>query len=90
VGRWRCSHAMTLLTQQRLVCEIDVLRNRAKLIVLPPPCPLGVQPSDFGRAEELIERGRAASREFLAGAEGRRIPFSMSIERLRPHQHAIG
>jgi NTE family protein len=77
-------------TQQRLVREIDVLRDSAKLIVLPPPCPLGVQPIDFGSAGDLIERGRAGSRAFLDGAEAGRLPFSMSGERLRPHAHAPG
>lgn len=81
-------HAMTLLIQQRLVREIDLFRDEANLIVLPPPCPLAVQPIDFSHARELIERGRADSRAFLEGAEGGRVPASMNVNRLRPHVHA--
>ena len=36
-----------------------------RLIVLPPPCPLGVQPIDFGHADELIGRALSDAREFL-------------------------
>jgi hypothetical protein len=42
--------------------EIELPKDRARLIVLPPPCPLGVQPIDFGRARELIERALGDSR----------------------------
>jgi NTE family protein len=49
-------HALTLLTQSRLIADLESHRDRAKLIVLPPPCPLGIQPIDFSHADELIPR----------------------------------
>ena len=58
-------HALNLLIQQRLVSEIELLKDRARLIVLPPPCPLDVSPVDFSRTMELIERALRDSRRFL-------------------------
>jgi NTE family protein len=81
-------HAMALLVQQRLVREIELLRDEARLIVLPPPCPLDVQPIDFGRARELIDRARTDGRAFPEEADEARVPFSMRVERLRPQEHA--
>lgn len=82
-------HAMSLLIQQRLIIEIELLKDEARLIVLPPPCPLAVQPIDFSRAGTLIERALTDSRAFLdgVGEEGSAAPFSMHVERLRPHTH---
>jgi hypothetical protein len=33
--------------------------------VLPPPCPIDVQPTDFSRASELIARARTDTGRFL-------------------------
>jgi NTE family protein len=81
--------AMTLLIQQRLVIEVDVLRDRALLYVMPPPCPLDVQPIDFSQAEMLIERGLDDGRRFLAEIAGGTTAerASRHVERLRPHSH---
>jgi NTE family protein len=62
-------HSMSLLVMRRLQVEVELLRDRAEIIVLPPPCPLGVSPIDFGRSEELVRRGRAESRRHLDGLE---------------------
>jgi NTE family protein len=48
-------HAITLLVNQRLAQDIADFKDAAELIVLPPPCPIDVLPSDFGRAKELID-----------------------------------
>ena len=53
-------HAISLLTHRRLIDDIERHRDEAHLIVLPPPCPLGIQPIDFAHADELI--GRALQR----------------------------
>lgn len=78
-------HAMSLLIMRRLIVEIELLADQAELIVLPPPCPLEVQPIDFDRADELIQRGYEDGREHLERcADGGTdvVPFSM-----RPHSH---
>jgi NTE family protein len=61
-------HALNLLIRQRLVSEIAVFEGRVHLIVLPPPCPLGVSPADFSHTADLIERSLQNSRKFLAHA----------------------
>ena len=64
-------HAISLLTQRRLIDDIDRHQDAARLIVLPPPCPLGIQPIDFGHADELIGRALSDAREFLDGGAQR-------------------
>jgi NTE family protein len=64
-------HAMSLLIMRRLLVEVELLCDRAELIVLPPPCPLSVTPIDFSHADELISRGYAdGSRHLDAYAAG--------------------
>lgn len=40
-------HALSLLTHSRLIADVVLRRDRAQLAVLPPPCPLALQPIDF-------------------------------------------
>ncbi len=75
-------HAISLLTQRRLIDDIERHRGSAKLIVLPPPCPLGIQPIDFAHAEELIARALEDSRRFLEEGGDSRPPI-----RMRMHRH---
>jgi NTE family protein len=58
-------HALNLLAHSRLIADIELHRDQAKLVVLPPPCPLSIQPIDFGHADELIERALNDARAFL-------------------------
>lgn len=67
-------HAISQLTQRRLIDDIERYREHEhegyKLIVLPPPCPLEIQPIDFSQADKLIELALHDSRKFLeAGGE---------------------
>jgi len=78
-------HAVSLLTQRRLMDDIGRHERDAQLIVLPPPCPLSVQPIDFGRADELVGRALQDAREFLDGGGEDRAPIHM-----RMHRHARG
>jgi NTE family protein len=50
-------HAMSLLVQQRLLADIEKFRDAAELVVLSAPCPAGIQPTDFSRADQLIAAG---------------------------------
>ncbi len=50
-------HAMSLLVQQRLAADIEKFRDHAELVVLATPCPAGIQPTDFSRADQLIAAG---------------------------------
>ena len=58
-------HSMSLLLMRRLRVEIELLADRAELIVLPPPCPAGASPIDFSRSDELIAGGLDQSRRYL-------------------------
>lgn len=82
-------HAMSLLVQQRLHLEVELYAAHARLVVMPPPCPLQVQPIDFSRARELIEQALSGSREFLASLEvsGMARDAIAPSELLVPHRH---
>ena len=79
-------HAMSLLVMRRLLVEVEALRDRAELIVLPPPCPQPITPIDFSHADELIRRGYEGSRDHLAAlATGlAQMPPSMVTHDNRP------
>lgn len=74
-------HAMSLLIMRRLLLEIELLRDRAELIVLPPPCPLSVTPIDFSQADQLIRRGYEDGRDYLDVVETgeAQVPLSMTM-----------
>jgi NTE family protein len=62
-------HAMSLLVMRRLLIEVELLQDQARLVVLPPPCPLQISPIDFGRSDELIETALEGSRAYLDALE---------------------
>jgi NTE family protein len=72
-------HAMSLLVMRRLLVDVEALRERAELIVLPPPCPQAITPIDFSHADELIRRGYEDSRDYLDALEAGRIPQQPSL-----------
>jgi NTE family protein len=73
-------HALSLLTQRRLVDDIEKHKADAKLVVLPPPCPLAVPPIDFGHADLLIERGYENACAFLDDGGADRPPIRMRMQ----------
>jgi NTE family protein len=75
-------HAISLLTHRRLVDDIERHRDDAHLIVLPPPCPLNVEPIDFSHADELIDQALIDARAFLDSGGEERPPI-----RMREHHH---
>jgi NTE family protein len=79
-------HAMSLLVMRRLLVEVEMLRDRAELIVLPPPCPLTVPPIDFPHADELIRRGYEDSRDYLDTLEGGDAPAPLTMA-MQAHRH---
>jgi len=62
-------HSMSLLVMRRLLVEIELLKDRCELVVLPPPCPLRISPIDFGHSEELVRLGYTGAARHLAGIE---------------------
>jgi NTE family protein len=67
--------ATSLMVAHRFASEAAALAARANLTILPPPCPINVQPMDFGHAEELMTRAEADARVFLAERRGRVVPL---------------
>jgi len=64
--------------------------KRARLIVLPPPCPQGVEPTDFSHADELIDGALITSRAFLKSIDppDHRRADVTAAKLLGPHSHA--
>jgi NTE family protein len=80
-------HAITLLINQRLAEDIERFSHDAELIVLPPPCPLDVLPSDFSRAKQLIEDSYELACAVLAHPDPAGYWTPRSLERMQPHSH---
>ena len=78
-------HAISILTQRRLIDDIERHRGDAELVVLPPPCPLETEPIDFDHADELIARSLAGARRFLEDGGEDRPAIHM-----RMHRHGTG
>lgn len=78
-------HALTLLLRQRLVADIQRVPDDIRLVVMPPPCPLAVLPTDFSHPREMIDRGEQLGRAFLSaiGEQRHAVPPVM----LGVHQH---
>ena len=80
-------HALTLLINQRLAQDIEHYASEVKLVVLPPPCPQEVLPSDFDHAEKLIEQGYQLASGVLDHPDPSGYGTQRALERLRPHVH---
>ena len=74
-------HAISLLTQRRLIADVEQHRGSAHLVVLPPPCPLRTQPIDFSHADELIAQALGDARRFLDSGGLDRPPIRMRVHR---------
>jgi NTE family protein len=58
-------YATGVLVRQGLAHDLARLADTGRVIVLPPPCPIRVSPSDFSRADCLVEEGYRESMRFL-------------------------
>jgi NTE family protein len=52
-------HALTLMIVHQLVVDVERLRDRADIVVVPPLCPVDTSPYDFGPTAELIALAEA-------------------------------
>jgi NTE family protein len=77
-------HALSFLTQQRLIHDVATYTEQADLHVLPPLCPLGISPADFTHSQQLIERARRATGSWLDDGNDR-LPGGERF--LSLHQH---
>ena len=67
--------ATTLMVSHRFAHEAIAYADHAGLTILPPPCPIDVQPMDFGHAEELMTRAEASARALLDDRSRRVVPL---------------
>ena len=58
-------HATGLLVGRQLARDMAWLPKDVDVAVLPPPCGLGVQPTDFSQAELMIDESLAEARRYL-------------------------
>lgn len=49
-------HAVSLMVNRRLSLEIEHISGAVDLRVIPTPCPLDIGPTEFDRADELMDR----------------------------------
>lgn len=63
----RALHAITLLIEWRLIHDLERLPQEIHICVVPPLCPLDVEPYDFSASPYLIQRAAESTRKWLAG-----------------------
>ena len=63
------------MVAHRFADEALAYAGHADVTILPPPCPIAVQPMDFGHAEELMTRAEAGARAFLDARSRRVVAF---------------
>jgi NTE family protein len=82
-------YATGLMVSQRFTAEVASLARGIDVVVLPPPCPLDVQPMDFGHAEELMTRAEADACAFLDDRAGTVVPLRRNGGRRRSRSHLL-
>lgn len=75
--------ALGLLIARQLVVDLEHSAGRARLLVVPPVCPVERSPVDFGGAGELIRLARSSTLRWLdaGGLERPEIPHQLGAHR---------
>jgi NTE family protein len=71
----RAMHAITLLGARQLHADFDRYSREVAIHVIPPLCPVSHSSYDYRHATTLIERARAATREWLESGGLSRTEF---------------
>jgi NTE family protein len=77
-------HALTLLIARQLVSDVERLRDRAQVVVVPPLCPLAVSSYEFSRGGDLIDRAAESTARWLDSGGLRNPGLSGPLQ---PHHH---
>jgi NTE family protein len=80
--------ATSLMVSHRFAGESLAYADHAGLTILPPPCPIDVQPMDFGHAEELMTRAEDTARAFLDERSRRVVPLRGRRSRQRARRRS--
>jgi NTE family protein len=59
-------HLVGLVLRRQSLVALTTIGERATVLYVPSPCPLGVAPWDFTQSAVLVERGHALTARFLA------------------------
>jgi NTE family protein len=81
-------HATELMVAQRFTGEVASLRGDVDVVVLPLPCPIDVQPMDFGHAERLMHQAETNAHAFVAGRDDGVVPLHRSRRGRRTRSRA--
>ncbi len=81
----RAMHAITLLGARQLRHDYEHYSASARIYVVPPLCPLAHSSYDYSHGRELVERGRASTRAWIAAGGLDRPGFP---HELNEHRHA--
>lgn len=75
----RAMHAITLIGARRLRQDWEYHRDRARLCIVPPLCPLTCSAYDYSRGAELVGSARHATRRWLdaGGLESLDFPHEL-------------
>lgn len=76
--------SLGLLVARQLVRDVERLRDRVELHVVPALCPLDVSPYDYGSASSLIDRAEAGTRGWIARGGLTGVPV---VHQLVHHRH---
>jgi hypothetical protein len=73
------------MVNRRLSLDVDHYLTHTGLRVVPPPCPIDVEPGDFRRAAELVARGYDTTRAWLDSGAAR-----VGTNPIGHHEHRHG
>lgn len=78
--------AMNLITARQLATDLERLAHMAKLVAIPPLCPMAISPYDLSHSAELIDQAKSSTLTWIetGGLEGSSIPKT-----LYPHGHPM-
>lgn len=82
-------HSVGLLVQQRLLIETGNTDYPVPVHLVPPPCPIAVQPTDFSQSADLIEAARLGTTQW----ETQLLPLGRveaGVEALHAADPAVG
>jgi NTE family protein len=74
-------HGVALLVQQRLLLETRTRVYPVTVHLIPPPCPITVNPTDFSQTVDLIDRSYRGTKQWLANGCPHALPLTA------PHTH---
>lgn len=79
-------HSTSLVVTARFVFELGLFQDRARIVVVPPPCPVHVTPNDFTQADDLIRVSYESAATFLDGIDPAR-PAPLPVHLIRTSGH---